>query len=228
MSQVLKRRGIAVAAVLVVLLIGDIIATPILGDDRTDCERAAEWAVAHKDFLPTTLEELSAFPTSYRRAIADALAPEVTAELWRAHTTQLAQRSNISQAQREATLEMASLIAPVLYDRNPALDSSRQQLREELTRRLVAAYPHQEDRVEFSTLGPTEAPFSLDRGSYIQLRDGIRSLFVADARRFVNCNCSTWFDCNQSALSCDYGNCTQVYQCGPFGGQPCYGRCIYP
>jgi hypothetical protein len=228
MTRILGRRWIALASVVVVLFIGDIFAAPIVVDTKPECERAADWVVAHRGSLPTTLEGLSAFPPSYRRAIADALPPATIAELWRTNTINLANRSTNSPAQREATLEMARLISPVLYDRNPEFDAARLNLREDLTARLIAAYPDQNDRVAFGNLGPSEPSFSLNRGGLIQLGQGVRNMFTANAGRLLNCNCSTWFDCAQTAISCNYGNCTQVYQCGPFGGIRCDGRCVYP
>lgn len=218
-----KRRLAALIGILAVALIGDVFAARIALDLRPACERAADWVESHRGQLPTTLAAISAFPDAYRRAIGGALPPDVAAELWSEHTTNLAHRSQMSELQRNAALEIASMIRPILYERGAENDVARETLQQLLSTRLAEAFPEPEERAAFSVLGPMESPVTIGRGGILQLTERVRDLFAADAAGQLNCNCASSIDCSFDA-HCVRGGCTELWTCG-LGSFKCVGRC---
>ena len=45
------------------------------------------WVEAHRDTLPTTLAELSAFPVPFRKVIVNYVSPDARTAFWREHLT---------------------------------------------------------------------------------------------------------------------------------------------
>ncbi|WP_241758520.1 bacteriocin fulvocin C-related protein [Myxococcus landrumensis] len=163
--------------------------------------RIQAWVDANADRLPTTLEDVSRFPTEYRRAIQVALAPEQQVSLWKEHIRQYMSTHPRMNARQVAALEMVlAALQPQFYTTgaSPALQRAQAAVGE--------AFSPEEARLIVATLGAPEAPGA--EGSFAPL-----------------CECS------QSSQYCGSFACRayscrqQASGCGFLGGYRCNGLC---
>jgi hypothetical protein len=114
------------------------------------------WVEAHKDSLPQTLAELSAFPIPFRKVIVNFVSAEARAALWREHLSSfVGDASNLSREQQAFVAEAAAILPTLLAAPapNPVMTDWESQ--------AIRVFSRQEMRRIFGTLGPPEPPEGL-------------------------------------------------------------------
>ena len=118
-------------------------------------EAAQAWIDAHRDALPSTLSELSAFPMMVRRAIARALPATQRVAVWREHLEM------VCSVSRSGSPEQRALIADIV-EQLPHLVGDDLAQAEATFRpfepRLLALLTREEAVEALATLGPPEPP----------------------------------------------------------------------
>jgi len=179
----------------------------LAADKRSVSDRATAWAANHTASLPSTLEELAAYPEAYRLQIFKALPAAEKSRLWRVQMQRfVADRPNLTAEQRAFVQYASDLASPASFEpgANPP----------ELCERVAELFPNVEDRRAFTKLGSVAAPAFAWRPAAVSLGETVRSRFTTNAQR-DNCNCRGQGWCECSALDfCVNGDCNQVEECG--------------
>jgi hypothetical protein len=92
-------------------------------DDRPICVVAAEWVEDNPEALPTTLEGFADFSIPYRRAIANAMEPELRSSLWIEQLTEFRDASELSVEQVEFVNSLVGIVSEGLFTRGGRLSS---------------------------------------------------------------------------------------------------------
>ena len=116
------------------------------------------WAEQHRDTLPTTLAELSAFPVAFRRVIVNYVGPEQRTRFWEEHLRSfLEPNAGLTPDQRTFVAETIPLLAGIfgstLAEAQARTRSLEERMRQVLTRPQCAAI--------FGMVGPPEPPEGL-------------------------------------------------------------------
>jgi hypothetical protein len=114
------------------------------------------WVEAHRDSLPSNLDELARFPIPFRKVIATVVPHERRLAFWREHLESfVGDNSELSTEQqsfvREAALSLPTLLAKPAP--NPEIVAWEA--------RLAALFSRQAASRIFGTLGPAEPPEGL-------------------------------------------------------------------
>jgi hypothetical protein len=227
--SVRNKERICAAAVcaLAAIFVGDLVVVPLAFDERPICERAAEWVDAHRGSLPSTLEELAAFPSGYRLAILNALPPDTKARLWKERVQIFAQRPDLTPVQQAAVQEVLTRIDTNLWNRDTKYDALRHETEKALGAGITAAFGKSEITQGLTLVGPVEAVPSVGRGGLLQLSEKVRGLFAANAAQQPPCQCGSTQDCvRYGGGMCTFGSCTTTWTCGWCGCLGCGGRCL--
>lgn len=83
-------------------------------DTRTKYAIAADWAASAGPNLPDTLDELSAYPSTHRRAAFKLVSAETRYRLWQEHLSKVA-AGDLTDAQREVVLDLKDALRPEFY-----------------------------------------------------------------------------------------------------------------
>jgi hypothetical protein len=116
------------------------------------------WVEQHRDILPTTLGELSAFPVAFRKVIVNYVSPEQRTRFWEEHLRSFLEPSaGLTPDQRTFVAETIPLLAGILGSPlNEAQARARpleDRMRQVLTAPQCAAI--------FGMVGPPEPPEGL-------------------------------------------------------------------
>ena len=113
------------------------------------------WVEAHKDSLPKTLAELSAFPVPFRKVIVATVPSEVRLRFWRGHLESFLPAATLTVEQRAFVRETANELSILLSapGPNPTLNAWEQRASKLFSR-------HDAARI-FGTVGPPEPPEGL-------------------------------------------------------------------
>jgi hypothetical protein len=201
-------------------------------DHRTPTERAEAWVVAHTRSLPSTLEEIAAFPLEYREAIREALPPGTRSELWKAQFQRFLdtapdlseeQRAYVQSLIREFTpenIERASLVNPDVFD---------------VCERAPELFPSREQMQLFNVLGWNASPDvswnSLVASSRTRvlstLSSFVKPAYASRVQDRCQCNGWGWCECSGSE-TCSQVECTTNWNCG-CGEDPnnCTEKCVW-
>ena len=193
-------------------------------DGELECDRAASWVRLHGNSLPTSYDELLAFPLPYRQRIFNALSASDKAAVAREHLTRLLGKPDLTLAQRE-TIDMArAAIAPELYGFNHrAADPA-------VTMRINEVFGRTEARDLFAQMGPPEGSYRTWSSARVMLLEDITRLFSASAT--PGCDCTWCAGCYSPTQSfgwfCEDLRCSPTESgCGIFWLEPCDIRCRY-
>ena len=120
-----------------------------------DPDEILAWVDAHKDSLPTTLAELSAFPIPFRKAIVAFVPPEMRLRFWREHLETFIVSGALTAEQsafvHETSDQLSSLLAAP--GPNPTLTAWEA--------RAAKLFSRQEASRIFGNVGPPEPPDGL-------------------------------------------------------------------
>jgi hypothetical protein len=171
----------------------------------SSCAALQAWAQPFAGTAPT-LDELARYDRAHRRAIFNAIAPDVRAALWREQITRFGARAELSPQQHALTTEAAGLLTPALYRR----DAAARQAFETFWRRASTDFSDTLSQRAWSDLGA-----------------------LATSAAAVRATDTTWCECKIGGgtgqcggTSCgDPGGCTQIGGCGISGLQTCNGMC---
>lgn len=172
-----------------------------LFDPAATCQEITTWIAEFRDELPTTLDELSTYPLSYRRAIYGALSLGARTSLWSEHLR------SVLLAEPGLRAEQKQLVVEVLYslERYMVEDASGHELREDLRKRAEGLFGADFGREVFATLGP---------------------LSLSAEALGVQCSCSVDSDWCNSGYECFTGGCDVTnFGCGTLWLYSCNGSC---
>jgi hypothetical protein len=171
-------------------------------DDLPICVVAAEWVQDNPEALPTTLEGFADFSIPYRRAIANAMEPEVRSSIWIEQLTEFRDGYELSVDQEKFVNSLVGLVSEGLFARG---DEGRAEMRE-LVEPGKLLFEKQVLTTTFSILAPIDMEMILRE----------------------DCECSSYgWGCPAIGISCTAGadNCRGVEQCGVLGFDYCDGLC---
>jgi hypothetical protein len=121
-------------------------------------EEIRAWVERHRGELPATLAELARYPIPFRKAIVQAVAPEVRVALWREHLTGFLGPEAALGAEHQALVREAIADLPAIVGVAPPSGQPRARALEERMRALLT---REQARRTFGTLGPPEPPEGL-------------------------------------------------------------------
>ena len=215
-------------ALALLLFTATVSALPLVLGSSTDvleCVEAAAWVNDNISDLPTTLDELSSFPVTYRKAIQMDLEPAVRADLWRDHVqSYLSQHPELNQEQAAILREAIRLITPGLYE----VSESDILYGVKVVLPLLPIKDHAKatfDPVQYSaiftTLGPAAPTYFTLSAAKIWLTRSLGNLITSV--HAIDCP-EGWDECgcNSSGSCCNGEQCVAV-PCGFFGTTVCDG-----
>jgi hypothetical protein len=180
------------------------------------------WVAANASVLPDTLEELSAYPVEYRKAIVGALSPEKKQILWQQQIRNYIATTPGLPSERRLFLArvLAAMDDPQFFvtkDGKPALAVARDICAE------AKGVLSPDEKPLFTTLGPPKATYSTWESKRLNVGQMLSSVFAVNAGRWV-CPCAidSWCGCS----SCGAAFCNErPDECGCFGIWQCDGDC---
>lgn len=121
-------------------------------------EEILAWVEQHHDTLPTSLDELSAFPVAFRKVIVNYVAPEQRTRFWVEHLRSfLEPRAGLTSDQQAFVTKTIPVLASIFQSPVPEAQAKmrplEQEMRELFTQAQAAAI--------FGTVGPPEPPEGL-------------------------------------------------------------------
>ncbi|SDO96987.1 hypothetical protein SAMN04487905_101286 [Actinopolyspora xinjiangensis] len=180
--------------------------TPALAEQR--CAAARRWVEANANNLPTTYDEIIAYPMAYRRAIYAKLSPERRSEFWSRHLRRYRTENPEVTTEQKQVLDEAAAVAA-----NPRNFESRDEPTRavrNLEENAKAAFGKDESGRVIATLGPAER----------RPREAAQPA----------CECSNESEYCPDRNYCQYKSSNCVFQdkgCGTFGLYVCNGLCEY-
>ncbi len=206
-----------------------------LGSSKPACEIAQEWVSTNSDRLPKTLQEFSAFPPAYQKAIFVALSPSEKSFLWRTQlSTFLKMRTDLSTQQRGVAKEFMEFLTPYRYgihSRDPRWRDEVEVPLSRLTAQIELAFPNPDSgkRRVFRDLRSDDQDYAIASGA-ILLKTVLSNLvggFATGAQMFGECECADIGDCPPcTGRECDDGNCEPTSGCGMGDLSDCTGTCV--
>ena len=121
-------------------------------------EDIVAWVEAHRDTLPTTLAELSAFPVPFRKVIVNSVSPEARTSFWREHLTSFIGPDSALTPDQQALVRDAIAELPLLFTGARAEFEARATALENRMRELLT---RQQAGLMFGMVGPPEPPEGL-------------------------------------------------------------------
>lgn len=120
-----------------------------------DHNEITTWVEAHRDSLPTTLVELSAFPVPFRKAIVAYVPSDIRTGFWREHLESFLQSGTLTPEQdafvRESRDQLSTLLSAP--GPNPSLIAWQA--------RATRLFSRQDAARIFGMVGPPEPPEGL-------------------------------------------------------------------
>lgn len=213
----------------------------LLLGDLTDRRGPAEWVVSHAATLPTTLDEISGYPSNYRRAIVRSLPADIKSRLWREQLQRYLDAASLNSEQRRFVNEAIALLTPGVFEDKGAPERAQLATLCERGEALFA----KDERVVFSRIGVVNSARVLSthgaQGTVLHWLQSIRSArpirsvrnwYSASASEAFICDChkGTWClgdDCPPDADECSDWGCANPGSddCGCFSLWECNGVC---
>lgn len=212
------------------------IAATILTDTRTPAMRARDWVDRNRDSLPTSLDDLSAFPKEYRKEIFRILENPQRVKLWQDQLASLLTRADLelSAAQR-AHIERARLVlrSPSVWESGSPANASAMALCEDVnalfTQEQASTFfhvPGEQGRLLGSLAGIGAHLNILVATAIAPLAGALSPLTgtpVSAQPVLPMCTCMPGSMCD--GWGCNYtpNSCIQWDACGCFLSGPCMG-----
>ncbi|MBA8822731.1 hypothetical protein FHX42_000060 [Saccharopolyspora lacisalsi] len=170
------------------------------------CAAARDWVEANKGRLPTTYDEITAYPMVYRRAIYSELSPVSKSGIWIEHLDRYRAAHPDLSTEQVKVVDAAKAIAanPTHFESGNRPDRALAQLKES----AVGSFGKAGAGALLATIGPPE----------------YRSASGAPA-----CECTNEDEYCPDRHYCQYksSNCSFNDGCGTFGLYVCNGLCDY-
>jgi hypothetical protein len=116
------------------------------------------WVEAHRDSLPTTLDELSTFPVAFRRVIVNSVSPEQRTRFWEEHLrTFLEPEAELTTAQRAFVAEAIPALTGIFQ--SPQLEAQAKM--RPIEQRAIELLSRPQCAAIFGMVGPPEPPEGL-------------------------------------------------------------------
>lgn len=223
-------RASCYAVILVALVFGAAEVFITGPDNASAVSRADAWVSLHAAALPTTLEEIAAYPQEYREAIRKALTPKQRSHLWREQLQGfLDTEPGLTAEQRAYVLELIGKLTPA----NITLASAGDQVVFDICERIPTLFPERQQQQVFSLLGATKSPRTSLDSLLVAFRERVGSTlsllqpaYAEEGSQLCNCRGWGWCECTGSEL-CSGLSC-QTHQGSGCGEDPsnCNGICI--
>jgi hypothetical protein len=121
-------------------------------------EDIVAWVEAHRDTLPTTLAELSAFPVPFRKVIVNSVSPEARTSFWREHLTSFVGPDSVLTEDQQTLVRDAIADLPLMFS------GPRKEFEERakaLENRMRDLFSKRQAGEMFGMVGPPEPPEGL-------------------------------------------------------------------
>jgi hypothetical protein len=212
-----SRRGRSVAAVLILAIFG---VGAVNLDHRTVRQRAAAWAQAHANALPSTLEDIAAYPAEYRQAIFEALPAAEKSRLWQIQLQHVLDTERLTADQRAFVVNVKAMATPTSFLK----DMPKPEICPDVAR--LFTNPAQKEKVRAIAEGVTPArSFS---AAWVKTSERVRSAVSLTAAQF-DCSCRGLGLCECGLTSgCLDGDCNQTQTCGCIWSGTCDKMCMAP
>lgn len=206
------RRGLAVVFLLLIVLAG---APPATAD--SDCSAVQRWVQQHRSELPRTYEKFLASPAGLRRAIFEAVEPEVKSLLWVEHLQNYLDRNPRLNPEQFAAVRQAIALA----EQPDTFATPRQS---PLWATLVGEPLADLERSVGAAFGPRQTTLIL---SGLGGREVAETTVITSSITAVFCQCSSESDWCTGGAVCikDGGACSHQQGCGTFWRYICNGLC---
>lgn len=183
--------------------------------------RAKEWTSAHAAALPSSLEELAAYPEVYRRAIIQALSPAEKSRLWQMQLSNVLRTEALTREQRDFVREAMEIVRPSNFasGANPP----------DLCERIAKLFPNTRVQRMFraTALGTGVPPEYSLQPVLLSLSEHVHSLMSLNAQPWT-CTCRNdgWCECGFGYDCINPDGCTECEGCcGCFFGSTCNRLC---
>ena len=121
-------------------------------------EDIVAWVEAHRDTLPTTLAELSAFPVPFRKVIVNFVSPEARTAFWREHLTSFIGPDSALTPDQQTLVRDTIADLPLMFSGPREVFEARAKAFENRTRDL---FSRRQAAEMFGMVGPPEPPEGL-------------------------------------------------------------------
>lgn len=204
-------RGVAAALVLVAAAV-----TAVNLDHRTPKQRAEAWAAAHT--LPATLEELAAYPESYRQALFNALPPADQSRLWRQQLQRVLDTETDLNAEQRAFISKAMALAtPASFIK----DMPKPEVCDDIAR--LFTNPKQKEKIR--TIASFATPRRSVKATWVSMTERARATVALNADP-IPCTCRGLGLCECGLImSCITGDCGKTNDCGCIWAGECDKMC---
>ncbi|HEX4495553.1 MAG TPA: bacteriocin fulvocin C-related protein [Thermoanaerobaculia bacterium] len=208
-------------ALVIVPLLFFALALPMVAQDNS-CTQLQAWLHSNQASLPSTYDQLLAYPLAYRPTVFDALSPKIKAQILVAHFQKYVdEHPGISSGQISVIQEAIELASrPDFFTTRPTdalWDSAVQQPIQDFEGKALFQFTREEFKAIFTRLGDdttTKWP-------------GERRVPAAKAASAPICTCSTQSDWCSSGTHCAVSNCSLTTGCGTFLQYTCNGFCYF-
>lgn len=116
------------------------------------------WVESHADELPTTLAELSVYPTAFRRVIVNFVSPERRTSFWQEHLRTFLGPDSTLNADQRALVEETIERLPDIFASSQVEGQAKMRPLEDRMRVLFA---RDQAAAMFAMVGPPEPPEGL-------------------------------------------------------------------
>ena len=121
-------------------------------------EDIVAWVEAHRDTLPTTLAELSAFPIPFRKVIVNYVSPEARTAFWHEHLTSFIGPDSALTPDQQALVRDAIDDLPFMFNARREEFEARAKA---LENRMRDLFSQRQAAEMFGMVGPPEPPEGL-------------------------------------------------------------------
>lgn len=204
-------RGVVAALVLIAAAVA-----AVNLDHRTPRQRAQAWADRHA--VPSTLEELAAYPASYRQALFNALPPAEQSRLWRQ------QLQRVLDTEADLTVEQRAFVSRAMALATPASfmkDMPKPEVCDDIAR--LFTNPKQKEKIR--TIASFAAPAPTVKSTWVGVTERMRAAVSLSADAFP-CTCRGLGLCECGlVMSCVTGDCVHTQDCGCIWAGECDKMC---
>jgi hypothetical protein len=187
--------------------------------------RAVAWATKNPDRLPSTLDELAAFPASWRFGIYSTLDPQIKNALWHEQLSRLlTENPGMSVKQRAFVDSMLDKMAPVTFSK----DATPLKICEDVHNLFGGT--GMEQAFKAANIGLLGRPSQSVSTIALDTLESVRQLMVVNALSDCTANSDSYWQCLcncevERNRRCDNGNCNVVSNCGCITSYNCNARC---
>lgn len=183
-------------------------------EESDECATIQAWIEANRDRLPSTYDDLSRIPMSYRRRAFATYSPVVKSSLWREHLSRyMASHPSMTLEQQAVMSKAMSILSEELYMSSGEMPQGAADMDQQLIDEAKAVFSAKEVGIIFTQLGTT------------------RSLIPPTQLARPKCDCYTLSDqCwVQGSWTCRYGIVLCDFLpsgCGFGWNDPCNAFCV--